>query len=85
MIVASGRVTMDLDLSRLEGSGQQLKRESVRFEVSPNSFFTILVFNDALRALEAGSMALIGENAAILPGIIGCILKSTRDRKHRQR
>jgi hypothetical protein len=70
MIVASGSVTMDLDLNRLKAIGagkQESKRESVRFEVGPNSFFSILVFNDVLRGAEAGSMGLIGGNAAILP------------------
>ena len=74
MFVGSGRVTMELDLSRLEGPGsakQESKRESVRFEVSPNSFFTILVFNDVLRGLEPGSMALIGGNSTILPASLG--------------
>ena len=74
MFVANGTVAMDLDLSRLEGSGsakQESKRASVRFEASPNSFFTILVFNDLLRALEPGSMALIGGNSTILPASLG--------------
>jgi hypothetical protein len=70
MIVANGSVTMNLDLDRLNGvtpGKQESKRESVRFEVSPNSFFTILVFDDVLRTLEPGSMALIGGNSTILP------------------
>ena len=70
LIVGSGTVTMDLDLDRLKGidSGtQESKRDSVRFEVSPNSFFTILVFNNVLRGPEPGSMGLIGENSRILP------------------
>jgi hypothetical protein len=68
MIVANGTVVMDLDLSRLDGSA---KRRSVRFEISPNSFFPILVFNDVLRSLEPGSMALLGGNPTILPGSMG--------------
>ena len=83
MIVGSGRVTMDLDLSRLVASGQDSKLESVRFEVSPNSFLTILVFNDSLRALEPGSMALIGGNADDSSRALGRLRKSTRDRKDR--
>ncbi|HEV2843107.1 MAG TPA: DUF11 domain-containing protein [Chthoniobacterales bacterium] len=74
MIVASGNVAMDLDLSRLKGisSGvEESKRDSVRFEVNPNSFFTILVFNDVLRALGPGSMALLGGNSTILPAPLG--------------
>ena len=70
LIVASGTVTMDLDLDRLKGIGsetQESKRDSVRFEVGPNSFFTILVFNNVLRGPEPGSMGLIGGNSRILP------------------
>ncbi len=74
MIVASGNVAMDLDLNRLQGISsavEEAKRESVRFEVNPNSFLTILVFNDVLRALEPGSMALLGGNSTILPAPLG--------------
>jgi hypothetical protein len=74
MIVANGTVVMDLDLGRLEASGstkQESKRVSVRFEASPSSFLTILVFNDLLRSLEPGSMALIGGNSTILPASLG--------------
>ena len=70
MIVSTGTVVMQLDLQRLRGSRsqtEQSKRESVRFEVSPNSFFTVLVFNDALRGAQPGSMELIGANAPFLP------------------
>ncbi len=44
LIVARGNVLMDLDFDRLEGARgktQESKREPVRFEVSPNSFFKI--------------------------------------------
>jgi hypothetical protein len=68
MIIANGTVAMDLDLSRLNGSA---KRQSARFEISPDSFLPILVFNGALRSLESGSMALLGGNATILPGSMG--------------
>src|SRR5438046_464746 len=71
MIVANGNVAMDLDLSRLDGiaSGtRESKRETLRFQVGSNSFFTILVFNNVLRGAEPSSMGLIPENAATLPG-----------------
>ena len=60
MIVASGSVDMDLDLNRLNccGGRRVSLRRSLRFAVTPNSFFTILVFNDLLRAAETGSMTL---------------------------
>ena len=67
MIVASGNVTMSLDLGRLRGTSsekQSSKREMLRFEAGPNSFFTILVFNNVLRGPEPGSMGLIRENSS---------------------
>ena len=70
LIVASGNVAMDLDLNRLTGSGsgtQQSKLESVRFDVGPNSFFGILVFNNVLRGPDLGSMGLIWGNSRALP------------------
>src|SRR6266850_3905592 len=71
MIVANGNVTMDLDLSRLNGIApgkQESKRETLRFQVGSNSFFTILVFNNVMRGAEPSSMGLIPGNAATLPG-----------------
>src|SRR5664279_3303427 len=70
MLVASGTVAMDLDLNRLNGidSGkQESRRETLRFQVGPNSFFPILVFNNILRGPEMGSMGLIPGNALTLP------------------
>ncbi|HEV2843108.1 MAG TPA: hypothetical protein VGW39_17445 [Chthoniobacterales bacterium] len=69
MIVGSGNVVMDLDLDRLNGvssPAREAKRDSVRFEVGANSFFTVLVFNNVLRGPEPGSMGLIGGNSAVL-------------------
>ena len=69
MIVGSGNVTMDLDRDRLNGvsAAQETKREIARFEAGPNSFFTILVFNNVLRMAEPGSLGLVWGNSAILP------------------
>ncbi len=68
MIVASGSVAMDLDLDRLRGiEVQEAKRDSVRFEVGPESFFTVLVLDNVLRGPAPGSLELIGGNSAILP------------------
>src|SRR6266446_9510929 len=66
MIVANGSVAIDLDVNRLSGNGSG-KLQTLRFEVGPNSFFTILVFNNVLRGPEPGSMGLIGGNSRILP------------------
>jgi len=70
LIVATGNVVMGLDLNRLAGSGsgtQQSKLENVRFDVGPNSFFPVLVFNDVLRGTDLGSMGLIWGNSRVLP------------------
>src|ERR1043166_777318 len=71
MIVARGEAVLSIDLKRLGGShspaGQQAKLDSFRFEVGPNSFFTIRVFNNVLRGPEAGSMGLLWGNSSVLP------------------
>src|SRR5438445_12309240 len=60
MIVASGSVTMDIDVNRLNViSSTTRKLETLHFAVAPNSFFPILVFNNMLRAPEPGSMGLV--------------------------
>src|ERR1700732_3630849 len=70
MIVASGSAAMDLDLNRLNGLGSATKLDTFRFEVRPNSFFTILVFNNVLRGPTLGSMGLIPGNSATLPAAL---------------
>jgi hypothetical protein len=68
LIVATGSVTLNLDLNRLKGSdSKESKLETFRFEVSPNSFFTIRLVNDALRGADPGSMELLWGNSAVLP------------------
>src|SRR5438477_5895512 len=70
MIVATGKVTLDLNLDRLKGipsEAQESKLVPFRFEVSPDSFFTIRVLNDVLRGPLPGSMQLIWRNSGILP------------------
>src|ERR1700720_906046 len=67
MIVASGSGAMDLDLNRLNGIGSATKLDTLRFGVRPNSFFTILVFNNVLRGPTLGSMGLIPGKSATLP------------------
>jgi hypothetical protein len=71
MIVANGNVALDLDLNRLNGTAsptKEAKLETLRFQVGPNSFFTVLVFDNVLRGPDAGSMGLVPGNAPILPG-----------------
>ena len=59
MIVENGSVTMELDLNGLNGSSSLVARPiTLHFAAAANSLFTILVFNDLLRGLEPGSIAL---------------------------
>ena len=78
MIVANGLLAMDLDLNRLNGieaGAQDGKLDTLQFQVGPNSFFTALVFNDAFRGPDGGSMGLIPQNTAALPGRLQSSLK----------
>ena len=73
LVVASGDVAMDLDVGRLNASGSEApksKRELFRFSVGPNSFFTVLLFNNVLRGPEPGSMGLIWGNSKALPELL---------------
>jgi len=73
MLVANGNVSMSLNLNRLSRIpfGQdESNLDQLRFRIGPDSFFTILVFNDALRGPDTGLMGLIPENSASLPGLL---------------
>ena len=68
MIVENASVTMQVDLNGLNGSNSLVARPvTLQFSVAANSFFPILVFNDLLRAVEPGSMALIPQDVPALP------------------
>jgi hypothetical protein len=70
LLAVSGSVAMDLDLNRLSGAPstpKEAKLSTLRFEVAANSFFTVLVFNDALRGPELGSIGLVSQDSAKLP------------------
>jgi hypothetical protein len=70
MIVASGSVTLNLDLNRLKGTDSgtgESKPDTFRFEVNRNSFFTVRVFNNFLRSADPGTMELLWGNSAVLP------------------
>ncbi len=65
MIVANGVVTMNLQRS---GTGKEL--DVAHFNVAPDSFFTLLVFNDQLRGPMPSGMVLTAQNAAELPAVL---------------
>jgi hypothetical protein len=63
MIVENASVTIQLDLNGLNGSNSLVTRPvTLNFAAAPNSFFPVLVFNDSLRGLQPGSMALALQN-----------------------
>ena len=65
MIVEDASITMQLDLNGLNGSNSLVARPiTLHFAAAPNSFFPVLVFNDLLRALQPGSMALALQNSS---------------------
>ena len=65
MIVENASVTMQLDLNGLNGSSSLVARPvTLHFAAAPNSFFSILVFNDLLRGIQPGSMALALQNSS---------------------
>lgn len=65
MIVENASVTMQLDLNGLNGSNSLVTRPvMLHFAAAPNSFFPVLVFNDLLRGLQPGSMALALPNSS---------------------
>jgi hypothetical protein len=61
LIVASGRITLDLDARQLGDAKAAASRQAVsrlRFEAEPDSFLTHLVFDGELRGPLPGSMRL---------------------------
>ncbi len=71
MIVASGSVSMNIDLNRINGVNSMTRKlETLHFGVAPTSFFPVLVFNKVLRRAEPGSMALVPQNNVALPAVL---------------
>ena len=70
MIVANGNAAMDIDLNRLNGVNSRSRTSTLRFAVVPDSFFTILVFNNELRGPLPSSMELISQNSETLPAAL---------------
>src|SRR5204863_4713575 len=71
MIVERGNATIDVDLNRLNGINSTAEKvQTLRFTVAANSFFPILIFNNALRGPTLGSIGLILQNSAALPAAL---------------
>jgi hypothetical protein len=76
MIVENASVTMQVDLNGLNGSNSLVARPvNLQFSVAANSFFPIVVFNDLLRTVQPGSMALIPQDVPALPVQLGASVK----------
>lgn len=70
LLAVSGSVAIEINLNQLNGArsaSKDPKLSTLRFDVAANSFFTVLVFNDALRGPELGSMGLVSQDSAKLP------------------
>lgn len=70
LIVASGRVALELDFQRLSPAGAGAARTRptvVRFDLERDSFLTVLVFNGEFRGALPGSTRLIPLDPAALP------------------
>jgi hypothetical protein len=67
LIVASGRVTLDLDQQQLGAKAAGEGSSRVRFDAEPDSFLTFMVFNGELRGPLPGSMRLTLPDGAVLP------------------
>src|SRR5947208_12352057 len=78
MIVENGSVTLNLDLNGLNGSNDLTTRPvTLQFAAATNSFLPILIFNNQLRGLEPGSIALVPQGRAnpLLPSLLAASLK----------
>ncbi len=65
LAATNGIVAMNLDWSRVQSAAiKGGQAEALRFEVGPNSLFTILAFNGDLRGPEQSAMELVPKNAA---------------------
>jgi len=70
MIVASGSATLDINPKWLNGIQSPTQEASLRFALVPDSFFTILVFNNELRGPLPSSVELIPQGPAALPAAL---------------
>ncbi len=74
MIAADGSAAMEIELNRLSGTNSRSRKSTLRFALAPDSFFTILVFNDELRGPLPSSMGLVARNTASVPAPLNASL-----------
>lgn len=68
MIVAKGRVTLDVDLSSLTRSSGKRGSGPMVFDSVPDSFFSIAVFNNEFRSSLPGTLEMVPQESFDLPG-----------------
>ncbi|MBL8181108.1 MAG: hypothetical protein JNL64_05800 [Blastocatellia bacterium] len=68
MIVAQGRASIDVDMTKLYATKSRQMRNTVTFDVEPDSYFKVLVFNGELRGTLPSSMNIKSADIASLPG-----------------
>ena len=67
MIVANGNARLEVDLNRLNGGASSARKSNLEFNVVPDAFFTVLVFNDEFRGTLPSSMGLVPQNRVAVP------------------
>ncbi len=69
IVAATGTVTLSVDWNRLSGNNAAggNKQASLQFQIAPGSFFSAVVFNDELRAVEGGALSLVPAKGATAP------------------
>lgn len=67
MVAANGSVSLKLDLARLNAKGSKSRDNVMRFDVSSDTFFTSLAFNDEFRGPLPGTLTLVAKNSISLP------------------
>lgn len=70
MVAADGTVAIEFDLTRLNGKAPRSRKgtqNTLRFDVSPDAFFTSIAFNDEFRGNLPGTLKLVAKNSIPLP------------------
>lgn len=75
MIVSSGNVSMDLDVAKLNGAGRT-RQSTVQFTSSPDSYFTVLVFNEEFRGPMPSTLDLVPSSTVALPEKLNASIKN---------
>ncbi len=69
MVATDGSAVLDVDMNRLNGINSRTSIKSFRFGAAPDSFFTIIVFNDELRTPLPSSLKLDAETPLTVAGL----------------